>query len=88
MLAKEKKSTIVGAHKRQPEDTGSAEVQVALLSERITQLSQHLGTSKKDHSSRTGLLKMVGQRKQLLIYLKKEDVHRYEQLIKKLGLRK
>ena len=88
MLTKEKKSTIVGAHKRHPQDTGSAEVQVALLSERISQLSRHLSAFKKDHSSRTGLMKLVGQRKRLLGYLKKEDVQRYEKLIQKLGLRK
>ena len=88
MLTKEKKSTIVGAHKRRPADTGSTEVQVALLSERINQLSAHLGVAKKDHGSRTGLMKLVGQRKRLLAYLKREDVQRYEQLIQKLGLRK
>ena len=88
MLTKEKKSTIVGAHKRQPNDTGSAEVQIALLSERIKQLSGHLGSFKKDHSSRNGLMRLVGQRKRLLGYLKKTDVQRYEQLIQKLGLRK
>jgi len=88
MLTKEKKTSIIGTHKRGAEDTGSAEVQVALLSERISQLSHHLGEFKKDHSSRTGLMRLVGQRKRLLAYLKKEDVRRYEQLIQKLGLRK
>ncbi len=88
MLTKEKKTSIIGAHKRGAEDTGSAEVQIALLSERITQLSHHLGEFKKDHHSRAGLMTMVGQRKRLLAYLKREDVKRYEQLIQKLGLRK
>jgi small subunit ribosomal protein S15 len=88
VLTKEKKSTIVGAHKRHPQDTGSAEVQIALLSDRISQLTRHLGSFKKDHSSRNGLMKLVGQRKRLLGYLKREDVQRYEQLIRKLGLRK
>jgi small subunit ribosomal protein S15 len=88
VLTKEKKSTIVSAHKRNPQDTGSVEVQIALLSDRIGQLSRHLGSFKKDHSSRNGLMKLVGQRKRLLGYLKKEDVQRYEQLIRKLGLRK
>ncbi len=88
MLTKEKKTSIIGAHKRGAEDTGSAEVQVALLSERINQLSRHLGEFKKDQSSRAGLMKLVGQRKRFLTYVKKEDVQRYEQLIQKLGLRK
>jgi small subunit ribosomal protein S15 len=88
VLAKEKKSTIVGAHKRHPQDTGSTEVQVALLSDRISQLSRHLIAFKKDHTSRHGLLSLVSQRKRLLGHLKKEDVQRYEQLILKLGLRK
>ena len=88
MLTKETKSTIVDAHKRLPNDTGSAEVQIALLSARIKQLSSHLRTFKKDHSSRNGLLRLVGQRKRLLGYIKREDVQRYEQLILKLGLRK
>jgi small subunit ribosomal protein S15 len=88
MLTKEKKTSIIGAHKRGAEDTGSAEVQVALLSERISQLSHHLGEFKKDHHSRSGLMTLVGQRKRLLAYLKREDVKRYEQLIQKLGLRK
>jgi small subunit ribosomal protein S15 len=88
MLTKEKKTSIVGAHKRSAADTGSAEVQIALLSERIGQLSRHLGEAKKDQSSRVGLMKLVGQRKRLLAYVKKEDVKRYEQIIQKLGLRK
>jgi small subunit ribosomal protein S15 len=88
VLTKEKKSTIVGAHKRHSEDTGSTEVQIALISDRIGQLSRHLTSFKKDHTSRHGLLGLVGQRKRLLGYLKREDVQRYEQLILKLGLRK
>ena len=69
-------------------DTGSPEVQVALLSEQITQLTEHLKVHKKDHSSRRGLLKMVGRRRRLLNYLTSVDVKRYEKLIKELGLRK
>ena len=88
MLSKQQKEKIVGENKVNAKDTGSAEVQVALLSERITQLSRHMTASKKDHHSRTGLMTLVGQRKRLLAYLKKEDVSRYEKLIQKLGLRK
>jgi small subunit ribosomal protein S15 len=88
VLTKEKKAVVVDAHKRAPKDTGSTEVQIALLSERINQLSAHLSTSKKDQSSRAGLLRLVGQRKRFLTYLKKADAQRYAQLIQKLGLRK
>lgn len=88
MLMKDKKTKIIGEHKIQPTDTGSAEVQVALLSERITQLSQHMTSFKNDHHAPTGMMKLVGQRKKLLAYLKREDVGRYEKLIQKLGLRK
>jgi small subunit ribosomal protein S15 len=88
VLTKEKKTKIVTENRGHPTDTGSAEVQVALLSERITALTKHMGTSKKDHNSRTGLMKIVSQRKRLLIYLKREDSARYEKLIQKLGLRK
>jgi small subunit ribosomal protein S15 len=85
---KEAKSRIIADNKIQPADTGSAEVQVALLTERIRALTAHVTTYKKDHSSKTGLLKMVGQRKRLLAYLKREDKDRYEKLIRKLKLRK
>lgn len=88
MLMKEKKVKIINENKSHPMDTGSTEVQIALLSERIGQLTQHMSSAKKDYHSRTSLMKLVGQRKRLLAYLKKEDSHRYEQLILKLGLRK
>ncbi len=88
MLTKEKKTKLVTDNRVHPTDTGSVEVQVALLSERITTLTKHMGAFKKDHNSRTGLMKIVSQRKRLLIYLKKEDQARYEKLIQKLGLRK
>jgi small subunit ribosomal protein S15 len=88
VLTKENKNKLVAENRLHPTDTGSAEVQIALLSERIGSLSKHLGLAKKDHSSRTGLMKLVGQRKRLLVYLKREDLGRYEKLIQKLGLRK
>ncbi|MBN1940387.1 MAG: 30S ribosomal protein S15 [Candidatus Aminicenantes bacterium] len=88
MLTKEKKTKIVTDHRVHPADSGSVEVQVALLSERITALTKHMVAFKKDHSSHTGLMKIVSQRKRLLIYLKREDPARYEKLIQKLGLRK
>jgi small subunit ribosomal protein S15 len=88
VLTKERKEKLVAAYRRSPNDTGSTEVQVAFLSERINALTKHLGSAKKDHSSRTGLMKLVGQRKRLLAYLKREDSARYETLIQKLGLRK
>ena len=87
-ITTEKKSEIVQEHRRHDGDTGSAEVQVALLTERINQLGEHLQTHKKDHSSRRGLLKMVGQRNSLLKYLSKTAPQRYQQIIRKLGLRK
>lgn len=88
MISKEKKSEIIEKFGRTPEDTGSPEVQVAILTERINELTEHLKTHKKDHHSRRGLLKMVGQRRGLLGYLKKSDIERYRALIEKLGLRK
>ena len=88
MLTKEKKTKIVADNRVHPTDSGSVEVQVALLSDRINTLTKHMGAYKKDHSSRTGLMKIVSQRKRLLIYLKREDHARYEKLIQKLGLRK
>jgi small subunit ribosomal protein S15 len=88
VLDKEEKDKIIKAFKVNPNDSGSPEVQVALLTNRINYLIQHFETHKKDHHSRTGLLKMVGRRKRLLEYLKKEDAKRYEAVIKKLKLRK
>lgn len=88
MISKEKKLEIINAYGRNEQDTGSPEVQVALLTERINELTEHLKINKKDHHSRRGLLKMVGQRRNLLEYLKKKDIERYRALISKLGLRK
>lgn len=88
MISKEKKAEIIKTYGRTPEDTGSPEVQIALLTERITELTEHLKENKKDHHSRRGLLKMVGKRKGLLAYLKKKDIDGYRTLIEKLGLRK
>jgi len=88
VLTKEKKTHLVTENRIHPTDTGSVEVQVALLSERINALTKHMSAAKKDHSSRTGLMKIVSQRKRLLIYLKREDPARYEKLIQRLGLRK
>lgn len=88
MLSKELKAKIIGDSRLQDEDTGSPEVQIALLSERINLLSSHLDSHKKDFTSRVGLMRLVGKRKRLLTYLKREDPGRYEQLIKRLGLRK
>lgn len=88
MISKEKKLEIVKAYGRTPEDTGSPEVQIALLTERITELTEHLKSNPKDHHSRRGLLKMVGQRRGLLEYLKKNNIEDYRTLIERLGLRK
>jgi small subunit ribosomal protein S15 len=87
-LNSEKKSEVVADYRRGPSDTGSAEVQVALLSARINQLSDHFTDHKKDHHSRRGLLKMVNQRRKLLDYLKSTDAARYQELISRLGLRR
>lgn len=84
----EAKKSVIDAHAKHEGDTGSPEVQVALLTARIEQLTGHFKAHKKDYHSRTGLLKMVGQRRKLLNYLKKKDVQRYRALIEKLGLRK
>ncbi len=84
----EAKTKIVSDFKIHEKDTGSPEVQIALLSKRITELTDHLRTHKKDHSSRRGLLKMVGKRNSLLKYLTREDRARYQQIIGRLGLRK
>ena len=88
MLAKEKKQAIIAEYGRTPGDTGSPEVQVALLTARINELTEHLKENQKDHQSRRGLFKMVGQRRGLLAYLKKTDIERYRSLIERLGLRK
>ena len=88
MISKEKKAEIIAAYGRTPQDTGSPEVQVAILTERINELTEHLKVNAKDHHSRRGLLKMVGQRRGLLAYLKKNDIERYRSLIERLGLRK
>ncbi|UCB45487.1 MAG: 30S ribosomal protein S15 [Spirochaetota bacterium] len=87
-LEKEIKGGIIGDHKKHDTDTGSPEVQVALFTERINRLTEHFKTHKKDHHSRRGLLKLVGQRRRLLDYLKKKDIQRYRELIDKLGIRK
>ncbi|HKJ77858.1 MAG TPA: 30S ribosomal protein S15 [Gammaproteobacteria bacterium] len=84
----EKKHELIGQHKQHEGDTGSPEVQIALLTERITNLTEHLKDHKQDHHSRRGLLKMVGKRRKLLDYLKREDVNRYRDLIQSLGIRK
>ena len=88
MISKEQKTKIVRENQAHPTDSGSPEIQVALLTERINLLVQHFGSHKKDFHSRIGLMKQVGQRKRLLEYIKKKDVGRYEKLIQKLGLRK
>lgn len=87
-LSGEQKSTIIGDHKRGDNDTGSPEVQVALLSARIDELTEHFNTHKKDHHSRRGLLRMVNNRRKLLDYLKSKDHKRYREVIAKLGLRR
>ncbi len=88
MLLKEEKTAIIEANRVHETDTGSPEVQIAILTERINQLNAHLAVFKKDKHSRTGLLKMVGQRRKMLNYLQKKDIERYRALIAKLGLRK
>ena len=88
MISKEKKQAIIAEYGRGEGDTGSPEVQVAILTARIQELTEHLKVNKKDHHSRRGLLKMVGQRRGMLAYLKKTDIERYRTLIAKLGLRK
>lgn len=87
-MTKERKLEIINEFKREEKDTGSAEVQVALLTERINELTEHLKVHKKDNHSRRGLLKMVGQRRNMLNYLQKKDEERYKVLVEKLGLRK
>ena len=87
-MVQEKKTELVTKYRRHDQDTGSPEVQVALLSERITYLTEHFKTHKKDHHSRRGLLMIVGQRRRLLDYLKTVDLTRYKSLIDQLGIRK
>jgi small subunit ribosomal protein S15 len=88
VLTKEAKLEIVGRHGRKDADTGSPQVQIALLTRRIEQLTEHLRAHRKDHHSRRGLLKLVGQRRRLLNYLQKRDLEGYRSLIKDLGLRR
>ena len=88
MISKETKQGIISTYKRYEKDTGSPEVQIALLTERITELTEHLKKNPNDNHSRRGLLKMVGNRKNLLNYLVKKDVARYREIVAKLGLRK
>ncbi len=87
-LSTEQKTTIIQGHRLHDTDTGSPEVQIAILSERIAYLTEHFKTHAKDHHSRRGLMKLVGQRRRLLDYLKTKDVARYRGIVEKLGLRK
>ena len=88
MITKEKKTELISQYGRKEGDTGSPEVQVAILTERINELNAHLASNPKDHHSRRGLLKMVGRRRNLLKYLQNSDIEAYRALIEKLGLRK
>jgi len=88
MISKEKKTAIINEYATKPGDTGSPEVQIAILTARINELTEHLKVHNKDHHSRRGLFKMVGQRRGLLEYLKKNDIERYRSLIGRLGIRK
>ena len=88
MITKEKKTAIINEYARKPGDTGSPEVQIAILTARIQELTEHLKVNQKDHHSRRGVLKMVGKRRGLLDYLKKTDLEGYRALIVKLGIRK
>ena len=87
-LSKDRKTEVIQEYRTHEEDTGSPEVQVAILSERISYLTDHFKTHKKDHHSRRGLLKLVGQRRRLLDYLKEKDVSRYRTIIERLGIRR
>ena len=87
-LLKEQKSQVIGEFRRGEADTGSPEVQIAVLTRRIQELTEHLKTHTKDHHSRRGLLQMVGKRRRLLDYLRREDIERYRQLIQRQGLRR
>ena len=88
MITKEQKSVVIEANHTHENDTGSPEVQIAVLTSRINTLTEHLKTNKKDHHSRRGLLKMVGHRRNLLAYLQKKDIERYRSIVARLGLRK
>ena len=88
MISKEKKTAIIAEYARKEGDTGSPEVQIAILTKRISDLTEHLKTHKKDNHSRSGLFKMIGKRRNLLNYLKKKDIERYRATIEKLGIRK
>ena len=88
MLNKDQKTQIIKEFQKDEKDTGSAEVQIAILTQRIKELTEHLKANKKDHSSRRGLFKMIRRRKGLLNYLMDNDIERYRQIIEKLGLRK
>ena len=87
-MTAERKQEIISQYRRDEKDTGSSEVQIALLTERINELTEHLKVHVKDNHSRRGLLKMVGKRRNLLNYLAKKDVQRYRDIVEKLGLRK
>lgn len=88
MIKKDKKTAIIEKYATKPGDTGSPEVQIAILSARIAELTEHLKDNQKDHHSRRGMLKMIGKRRGLLDYLKKKDIERYRKLIEELGIRK
>ena len=88
MLRKEQKTAVINANRTHENDTGSPEVQIAILTARINELTEHLKVHKQDNHSRRGLLKMVGQRRSMLAYLQKKDINRYRALIAKLGIRK
>lgn len=88
MLLKEEKNKVIAEYATHEGDTGSPEVQIAILTKRINDLTEHLKTHKKDHHSRRGLLKMVGQRRNLLNYVMKKDIERYRSIIARLGIRK
>lgn len=88
MLEEERKKDIIETHKKHDNDTGSPEVQIALITARIEYLTEHFKTHKKDHHSRRGLLKLVGKRRRLLDYLKKNEIDRYRDIIQRLGLRR
>ncbi len=87
-MTKERKQELINLYKREENDTGSSEVQIALLTERISELTEHLKSHKNDNHSRRGLLKMIGKRRNLLNYLAEKDINRYREIVKKLNLRK
>ncbi len=88
MITKDKKQEVISAYKTHETDTGSPEVQIAILTARINELTEHLKANKNDHHSRRGMLKMIGHRRNLLNYLMKKDINRYREIIDKLGIRK